>query len=863
MKQASIRPILAVIPLLLVLAACNSGSVIESLGDLEADSKSDARSRTDETITRDQALCQTMDCDDGLPCTTEKCTNGECVAVLLPFYCLIEATCVPSGAANPENPCEVCVHSSAPEAWSVRPDGEHCGAGRVCYGGECCERAANCAGLVCGDDGCGGTCGECESGFECVDGLCLCQPDCADSTCGPDGCGGSCGECGAGYLCVYETGGLNCAPSCFELCLGRQCGSAGQVGECSCGECEDDANPCTDTACTEDGSCIHLPNDFPCDDGNPCTAEDTCSVSVCAGQLLPLNELTLEECLCEDDQDCALLDDGDSCNGIFVCDTGVNPSACVTDPASVPVCFDDNPCTSDSCDPDVGCLFTPDDAGDCGDGATCEDGKCVCSPDCSGKECGDDGCGGSCGECAGPQHYCFDGQCVCIPNCAGKNCGDDGCGNSCGKCCDGQNCLAGTCTWLEQECNDGNCVDWDGCTEGKITEFQVNQDNPTTQSNIKFVPTGPGQYVAVWDSDNQDGDLDAVVAQAFDDSFGKTGGELVVNTTFFGNQHESDVASIENELVLVVWDSWSGGWGLENADVMGRFLLPNGVPDGAEFDLTDGAAGVQFLPQVTALPGSGFYVVWQDSVLDEDGLGIGAQRLDTTGAKIGEPVVVNASVAGDQERPKIAALSDGRIVVAWLQPEDELLGDGAGVIRARLFDASLNPLSGPEVTAGPIQTDTVVDDFTLVPLDNGECLIAWDKDVADAQNGTVGENLVGQVYDSNGSKSGALLDLGGSPANFMRARGTVLKEGLLVMVWYGNGADDTAGIWVRHFDLEGGTGSAAFRANSYIPNWQSEPSIISLEDDIYLVSWSSVHQTGFQTDCFGQRFAADGTKLYH
>jgi hypothetical protein len=53
-----------------------------------------------------------------------------------------------------------------------------------------------------------------------------------------------------------------------------------------------------------------------------------------------------------------------------------------------------------------------------------------CVPSCEGKECGPDGCGGSCGKCAGGQP-CINGRCQCIPACSGKECGDDGCGGQC------------------------------------------------------------------------------------------------------------------------------------------------------------------------------------------------------------------------------------------------------------------------------------------------------------------------------------------------------------------------------------------------------------------------------------------------
>ena len=65
----------------------------------------------------------------------------------------------------------------------------------------------------------------------------------------------------------------------------------------------------------------------------------------------------------------------------------------------------------------------------------------ACVPDCAGKQCGDDGCGGSCGVCSPDcplNAKCEAGQCLelCAPNCAGRFCGDDGCGCSCGTCGD-------------------------------------------------------------------------------------------------------------------------------------------------------------------------------------------------------------------------------------------------------------------------------------------------------------------------------------------------------------------------------------------------------------------------------------------
>jgi MYXO-CTERM domain-containing protein len=59
----------------------------------------------------------------------------------------------------------------------------------------------------------------------------------------------------------------------------------------------------------------------------------------------------------------------------------------------------------------------------------------ACVPACTGRQCGPDGCGGSCGTCPATDTCSAAGECVCTPQCAGKTCGPDGCGGSCGGPC--------------------------------------------------------------------------------------------------------------------------------------------------------------------------------------------------------------------------------------------------------------------------------------------------------------------------------------------------------------------------------------------------------------------------------------------
>ncbi len=236
-------------------------------------------------------------------------------------------------------------------------------------GGSCdeaCECLANCAGKVCGDDGCGGSCGECVEGDACDFGQCMCVPACGDAACGDDGCGGSCGECAGGGAC-----GEDGQCPCVADCEGKVCGDDGCEG--SCGDCADGE------ACGDDGQCACVPN---------------CDGKVCGG---------------------------------------------------------------DGCE---------DTCGNCAEGEACGvDGQCACVPNCDGKVCGDDGCEGSCGDCAEGEACGDDGLCACVPNCEGKVCGDDGCEGSCGDCDPGV-CEAGACVGWGACCGaDGGCaaVNADAC----------------------------------------------------------------------------------------------------------------------------------------------------------------------------------------------------------------------------------------------------------------------------------------------------------------------------------------------------------------------------------------------------------------
>jgi hypothetical protein len=388
-------------------------------------------------------------CEVGPTCGDGECQGGENCEVC-PGDCGECAgggdCCAPletPGCSDPDIQACVCALDSycCETMWDDicvgEVEGEGCGSCEACV--------PDCAGLACGGDGCGGSCGNCPEDESCQNGKCvggICQPECAGKQCGPDGCGGSCGNCPQGQDCQNA----KCVGGCQPDCDGNQCGPDGCGGSCGqcppglfCneGHCQQSCQPaCDGKKCGSDGcggSCGTCPPNFFCSADGHCNAQ--CQPN-CAGMQ------------CGDDG-C-----GGSCGTCppnQTCTNGHCASSCLPN------------CTGKQCGDD-GCGGT---CGGCPPDQFCNlQGHCVadCMPDCAGKECGSDGCGGACGAC-GFSEQCSAGQCVadCVASCLGKECGDNGCGGGCGICGDDMTCSPeGVCLTCMPDCEGKQCGD-DGC----------------------------------------------------------------------------------------------------------------------------------------------------------------------------------------------------------------------------------------------------------------------------------------------------------------------------------------------------------------------------------------------------------------
>ena len=398
------------------------------------------------------------DCPNDLACNSQghcvclpDCDGQECGPNGCGGSCGI---CAPGDVCSPAGEC---IHTCAPQCFNddgtIRtcgPDGcggqcGFCPDNAFCDDlGQCVQECTpQCQGKQCGDNGCGGSCGTCWWGTVCEDGSCIepCQPQCWDKQCGSDGCGASCGTCPAGTYC---SGQGQCVDLCSPKCNFKECGPDGCGG--ACGYCGYDEN-CINGACATFVSCNDILNcSWSCTDGdeacnNACFAAGSPAAKQ---QWFDLWSCVQAQCGPGSPENCPAQALMGACSAQYSACMGCTPN-----------------CQGKQCG-DNGCGGS---CGSCPPGVDCDPtwGICECQPKCNGKECGPDGCGDSCGTCSGEEQCNYQGVCVCMPACQDKQCGDNGCGGSCGTCPSGWDCSGG---WCEPPCYpecDGKQCGEDGC----------------------------------------------------------------------------------------------------------------------------------------------------------------------------------------------------------------------------------------------------------------------------------------------------------------------------------------------------------------------------------------------------------------
>ncbi len=481
--------------------ACTSGDVCQDGGCVSGITKvcNDGDPCTADSCDFDSGECLVSptsgaDCDDGSACTVgDHCENGGCAPASLKT-CPDENPCTYSACNGDTGQCETTPYKEA----ELCDDGQACTTTDGCNNGACIGGPLqNCDdGNVCTIDWCDLGTQDCahkpgSDGAACSDGnactlkdFCLagvCQPEdsklCEDNNaCTADICNQTTGQCEYKNL----TDGTECTDD--NAC---SFGDACQTGTCTASKWTvcNDGNGCTNDSCdAKSGVCKYLPNSKKCSDGSACTTGDVCKAAVCTPTGKPN---------CNDNNPCTTdgCDPKTGCThkllGVIACNDG---NACTdNDMCSVlgkcqgdgKVCNDGVACTTDTCSPKSGCVYANNKN-------ACNDGNyCTVNDHCSGGKCG----GGGPRNCS-DANVCTDDGCDPIAGCGHVKDDTNKCSDS-NPCTADDACVAGNCmAGGPTDCDDANPCSTDacdpkiGCTHGALGDLPCDDGNACTAPDV-------------------------------------------------------------------------------------------------------------------------------------------------------------------------------------------------------------------------------------------------------------------------------------------------------------------------------------------------------------------------------------------
>ena len=560
------------------------------------------------------------------------CEDGECH----PW------ACTPGQASCEGSVILVCNDSGS----GPLPDSVDCAQqGGFCLEGECVDCIPSCAGKLCGDNGCGGSCGGCPVNETCVGGGCqcltlvcadqccpegaactqqgCCAPNCDGKECGADGCGSQCGVCANGDdVCV--AGVCVCQPNC----MGKQCGDDGCGGDCgSCGP----GQICINGFCPPEGTTCEDGNQVPWDG---CTNNDISEFRVDTESVINSEEPTI-----------AALPQG----GYVVAWNAMSvPSGSGTDVAFKLYLSNGK----------IGKPLTRANTYTTGSQQTASvvalaDGNALITWESYGQDGSANGVFGQLlagnGALSGGEFQANDYEQLDQkgPSPFALNTGfgvawfgqtdmDDSGGGICGRLFDQQAKPAGG-------------------------EFLVNSYTEYAQMEPAGAGAAGSGFMVAWESILQDGASGGVFGQRFSVQGTAAGSEFQVNTTTSNNQRGPAVAGGDTGYV-VLWESNQqdgSSWG-----IFGQRFNLQGVKQGIEFKVNTTVSGAQEDAAVAMCSSGDFVAAWK-GVATGTGTDIFAQRYAKTGVPKGSELKVNLLKTGEQSSPGVAVFSDCSFAVVW------------------------------------------------------------------------------------------------------------------------------------------------------------------------------------------------------
>ncbi len=249
------------------------------------------------------------------------------------------------------------------------------------------------------------------------------------------------------------------------------------------------------------------------------------------------------------------------------------------------------------------------------------------------------------------------------------------------------------------------------------------------------------------------------------------------------------------------------------------------------------------------------YAAWESRRQERGSSGVYARVFDLAGRALTHELRVNATLAGQQGKPAIAATHEGAVWLAWESFGQD--GSGAAVV-ARRFDAELQP-AGAEL----LLSDLAAGDQSEPALASGAdsaVLAVWNQlAAAGADEQRPCASLRGRLLRPDGTVGEELSLTQPLGADDRLPAVCPLPEGYLLTWSRRERLTDLAQIWALRLDATGAPVGEAFALDAADAADQVEPSVDAAADGSFVAAWLRASAGGWEVVC--RRFDAAGEAL--
>lgn len=368
----------------------------------------------------------------------------------------------------------------------------------------------------------------------------------------------------------------------------------------------------------------------------------------------------------------------------------------------------------------------------------------------------------------------------------------------------------------------------------------------------------------VWDDNFTDGDGQGVSALRLNGNLSGVYSSFRVNQQAAGDQENARVGVLPGGGAAFVWQGGTSGF----QHIFARFLSASNTwttPD--DVQVSDFSGGFQIDPDLAVLSNGTAVVVWgsfnqADSGSMQD---VYAQLLSPAGEKIGSSFLINQFTTYNQRTPVVAALSDGRFVVAWVSEQQRSVGQPNGVlgqpgtfqfasvdVYARLFDSSGTAVGGEFLVN---TASNVCANPSITAGANGEFAIAWsEKDTASAT--TNSWDVFVRPFSNTGA-GGVTHRVNTWTYGDQFAPQLAYAAGGYLEIWGSFGQDGSGkGVYGQFLQADGSPLGNEFRVNSSTFSEQMQAVVASDGAGRFLAVWSSFVGGAASFDLKAQRYVA-------